>query len=59
MLKAGMRSKIRRKYRLTTDSKHHFTVSPNLLEQNSTTPTWDKVWASAINYLATRSDWVY
>ena len=30
----GLRSKVRRKYRVTTDSKHHFPVAPNLLERN-------------------------
>ena len=59
MRKAGLRSKIRRKYRVTTDSKHHFTVSPNVLERNFTAPASDKVWVSDITYLATRTGWLY
>jgi transposase InsO family protein len=43
MRKAGLRSKIRRKYRVTTDNKHHFAVSPNLLERNYTAQAPDKV----------------
>ena len=43
MRKAGLRSKIRRKFRVTTDSKHHFAVSPNLLERNFTEQAPDRV----------------
>jgi transposase InsO family protein len=59
MREAGLRSKIRRKYRVTTDSKHHFPVAPNLLERNFTTKAPDKVWVSDITYLATRTGWLY
>jgi transposase InsO family protein len=54
MRKAGLRSKVRRKYRVTTDSKHQFAVSPNLLERNFTEQAPDKVWVSDITYLAWR-----
>ncbi len=59
MRKAGLRSKIRRKFRVTTNSKHHFAVSPNLLERNFTEQAPDKVWLSDITYLATRTGWLY
>jgi putative transposase len=59
MRHAGLRCKVRRKYRVTTDSKHHFPVSPNLLERNFTTQAPDKVWVSDITYLATRTGWLY
>ena len=55
----GLRSKVRRKYRVTTDSKHHFPVAPNLLERNFITEAADKVWVSDITYLATRMGWLY
>ncbi|NIP55503.1 MAG: IS3 family transposase, partial [Phycisphaerae bacterium] len=51
--------KVRRKYRVTTDSKHHFPVAPNLLERNFTAAVPDKVWVSDITYLATRTGWLY
>ncbi len=44
---------------MTTDSKHHFAVSPNLLERNFTAQAPDKVWVSDITYLATRAGWLY
>jgi transposase InsO family protein len=59
MRKAGLRSKLRRKFRVTTNSKHHFAVSPNLLERNFTQQAPDKVWVSDITYLATRTGWLY
>jgi transposase InsO family protein len=59
MRKMGLRSVIRRKFRVTTDSKHHFPVAPNLLERNFTAEAPDKVWVSDITYLATRTGWLY
>jgi len=59
MRKAGLRSKIRRKYRVTTDSKHHFPLAPNLLDRNFTAQVPDTVWVSDITYLATKSGWLY
>ena len=59
MREAGLRSKICRKYRVTTDSKHHFPVAPNRLERNFTAEVPDKVWVSDITYLATRTGWLY
>ena len=59
MRKAGLRSKIRRKYKVTTDSKHNFPVAPNLLERDFTAQAQDTVWVSDITYLATRTGWLY
>ena len=59
MRQAGLRSKVRRRYRVTTDSKHHFPVAPNLLERNFSTDRVDKVWVSDITYLLTRTGWLY
>ena len=59
MREMGLRSVIRRKYRVTTDSKHHFPVAPNLLERNFTADGPDKVWVSDITYLATNTGWLY
>ena len=59
MREAGLRSKVRRKYRVTTDSKHHFPVAPNLLERNFSAEAANKVWVSDITYLATKTGWLY
>lgn len=58
-VKPGLRSKIRRRYQETTDSKHRFPVAPNLMERNFTIQTPDKVWVPDITYLATRTGWLY
>ncbi|MBW1700402.1 MAG: IS3 family transposase, partial [Deltaproteobacteria bacterium] len=55
----GLRSKVRRKYRVTTDTKHQFPLAPNLLVRNFTAQAPDRVWVSDITYLATRSGWLY
>jgi len=59
MRQAGLRSRVRRKFRVTTDSRHHFPVAPNLLERNFVSTAPDKVWVSDITYLATRTGWLY
>jgi transposase InsO family protein len=59
MCQAGLRFKVRRKYRVTTDSKHHFPVAPNRLERNFSAEAPNQVWVSDISYLATRSGWLY
>jgi putative transposase len=59
MRQSGLRSKVRRKFRVTTDSKHRFPIAPNLLKQNFTTQAPDKVWVSDITYCATRTGWLY
>ena len=59
MREAGIRSKIRRRYRVTTDSKHRFPVAPILVERNFTTQAPNNVWVSDITYLATRTGWLY
>ena len=57
MREVGLRSDIQRKYRVATESKHHFPVAPNLLERNFTTKAPDRMWVSDITYLATRTGW--
>ena len=55
----GLRSKVRRKYRPTTDSKHNEPVAQNLLKREFTTAAPNKVWVSDITYLWTRAGWAY
>jgi len=54
MRQTGLRSKIRRKYRVTTDSKHAFPVSANLLERNFTAQAPNQTWVSDISALQQR-----
>ena len=55
----GLRSKVKRKFRVTTDSKHNEPVAPNLLNRQFTVDAPNKVWVTDITYLWTQSGWVY
>jgi len=59
MKKSGVRAKIKRKYKATTNSKHNYPVAENLLKQDFTTSGINKVWASDITYIWTYEGWLY
>lgn len=59
MRAAGLRGKIRRGFRSTTDSKHHLPIAPNSLNREFDAQTPDSAWCSDITYIRTRSGWVY
>ena len=48
-----------KQFRTTTDSKHSDPVAPNLLNQEFSVETPDRVWAGDITYLRTREGWCY
>lgn len=59
MRRPGLRSKTRRRYIVTTDSKHMLQVAPNLLNQGFDVDRPNKVWVSDITYLWSRAGWLY
>ncbi len=59
MRKAGIRSKIRKKYIATTDSKHMYHVAANLLDRNFKVGSIGQVWVSDITYISTKQGWLY
>ncbi|MCX5867868.1 MAG: IS3 family transposase [Proteobacteria bacterium] len=59
MREQGLRSKVKRKYRVTTDSRHSYPVAPNILNREFTTNSPNRVWTSDITYLSSRSGWLY
>lgn len=59
MKKAGIQSRLRKKYVVTTDSKHGFRVSDNLLDRNFQVGNIGKVWVSDITYIKTVQGWLY
>jgi len=59
MKKHGIRSKLKRKFKATTDSNHKLPVKPNLLMQDFTAYRPDQVWMSDITYIQTREGWLY
>lgn len=59
MKQAGLKSKVKKKYRVTTDSNHDFPIAPNLLNRNFTPDKINKVWVSDITYIRTKQGWLY
>ena len=59
MRKMGIASKIRKKFKATTHSKHNYPVAPNLLNRNFTASAANEVWVSDITYIRTKSGWSY
>jgi transposase InsO family protein len=59
MREAGLRAKTKRKFRVTTQSKHSLPVADNLLGRDFTVKSPNKVWVSDITYLWTREGWQY
>jgi len=59
MRKAGIRSKVRKKYVVTTDSKHTYSIAENLLDRNFNVGNIGQVWVSDITYITTKQGWLY
>ena len=59
MQQAKLRAVQSRKFKITTDSKHSFTISKNLLDRNFTAANLAEAWVSDITYIRTFSGWLY
>lgn len=59
MREKGIRSKIRRKYKATTDSNHRLPVAPNLVKRDFTAAAPNRLWVTDITYLWTDEGWLY
>jgi transposase InsO family protein len=59
MQDAGIRSKVKRKFKKTTNSAHTRPVAPNLIAQDFTTSAPNQVWVSDITYVPTDEGWLY
>ena len=49
----------RKKFKVTTDSKHSYPVAPNLLNQEFSVTRPGEIWVSDITYVRTKSGWLY
>jgi len=49
----------KRKFRVTTSSKHNYPVWPNILERNFSISRPNAVWVSDITYIWTFEGWLY
>ena len=55
----GIKARGKRKFVVTTDSKHGLPVAENLLARDFTPVAPDRVWSSDITYIATDEGWLY
>jgi putative transposase len=54
-----IRSIIRKKYVVTTDSKHKYPVAENKLNRQFEVKNANEVWVSDLTYVSTKEGWVY
>jgi transposase InsO family protein len=59
MKKHGIRAKTKKKFRVTTDSKHNLPVAPNLLKQNFSPEKPNQTWGGDITYIWTKEGWLF
>lgn len=56
---AGLRGRIRRRFRKTTDSNHTLPIAPNLLNRRFRAESADQAWVGDITYIWTDAGWIY
>ena len=55
----GIYSRLKRKYKATTNSNHSYPVAPNILDQDFTSEAPNQKWVGDITYIATDEGWLY
>ena len=59
MRQSQIRAKMKRRFKVTTDSTHNYTVSENLLNRNFLSTATGQAWVSDITYIKTLTGWLY
>jgi transposase InsO family protein len=59
MRTAGLKSKVRKKYRIATDSNHKYPIANDYLKRDFTPNYINKAWVSDITYIRTKQGWMY
>jgi putative transposase len=59
MQEEGLEGQRKRRFRVTTDSRHSHPVAANELNRNFTASGPNKVWVTDITYIWTREGWIY
>lgn len=59
MREMGLSSKLSRKFKITTDSKHKYNTMPNILNREFTVTGPSRVWVSDITYISTKEGFLY
>jgi putative transposase len=59
MQEHGIKARGKRKFVITTDSKHKLPIAANLLQRNFTAAAPNQAWTGDITYIATDEGWLY
>ena len=59
MKELGLQSKLTKKFKITTDSKHKLNIAPNLLNREFSPSEPSMVWVSDITYIYTLGGFIY
>ena len=59
MRENGLKSKVVKKYKATTNSKHNLPVAENILNREFTATQRNQKWVSDITYIKTDEGWLY
>lgn len=59
MQQLHLKSIIRKRYKVTTDSSHSYSLSTNVLNRNFTVLQENSAWVSDITYIPTAEGWLY
>ena len=60
MKKHGIRARGRRRFRvMTTDSRHHLPVAPNVLDRKFNVAAPNRAWVGDFTYVETEQGWLY
>ena len=59
MQQHGIRARGKRRFRITTDSRHSLPIAPNLLNRNFAVAAPNRVWAGDMTYIHTEEGWLF
>ena len=59
MRENDIRPRTKRKFKVTTDSRHDHPIAPNLLDRQFTVEAPNTVWLADLSYIWTREGWLY
>ena len=59
MRENDIRAKTKRKFKVTTDSRHDHPIAPNLLDRQFTVEAPNTVRLADLSYIWTREGWLY
>lgn len=59
MKKHGIRSKVKKKFKITTDSSHSYRIAENLLQRDFSADALSQKWVGDITSIHTNKGWLY